>query len=328
MAEAAAYDVVFFVSNPELRGLKQSVGDYVETAGFAARYPSLRCATIRFSDPSTVVAIGDDACVIAQDHIGAVDIAKSRFFVYFPASFEPEDVSLHPVRHDVPHAHYLHRQWRVVAEYLEASLPRFGRCLNQPLLARAGCNKLIQRRAARSAGARLAPTMVANHRDAVLPLLDRGPAITKYLSETGRADGGTRAGFVAAGNLGDLRPAPAIVQSYIAAEYEYRVYVMGDGVTAIRIRTPDREAAPDARYRDYVDSDFTILDGLGAHDPLFLRITRELGLNYAVYDALPLGDDLFINEVNTNGTWFQWPAPIRSEITDRFHAFVHRLATG
>jgi hypothetical protein len=33
-----------------------------------------------------------------------------------------------------------------------------------------------------------------------------------------------------------------------------------------------------------------------------------------------------LTEVNTNGTWFQWPDPIRAEIAARFHAFVRRLA--
>lgn len=314
----AAHDVVFLVSNPELQGIRTKVGDYVETAAFARRYPELRVAVIRFLDPSTRVVFDDGRCVIAQDACGAVDLGACRLFVYFPASFEPEDVALAPAADP-----FDHRQWRVVAEYLEAALPRFGACVNEPLKARAGCNKLVQRAALARAGLALPPTLATNDGGAIGAMAR--PAVRKNLSETGRRDVEGPARLVGPGAPVEPATAPEIWQAFVPAEAEYRIYVMDDEVTAVRIATPDRAGAVDMRYRPLALADFGLAD-LGAHEAALRRATRELGLRYAVYDALPLGEALFVTEVNTNGTWFQWPADIRALIAERFHRFVRRLA--
>lgn len=307
-----AFDVVFMVSNPALRVIRTVVGDYVETAAFARRYPELRVATLRFLDPSTRVVIDDERCVVAQDACGAVELRATCLFVYFPASFEPEDVALVPTADD-----YDHRQWRVIAEYLETALPRFGACLNEPLKARAGCNKLVQRVALARAGLSLPATLATNEPT-------RGPscrpAVGKYLSETGRRGVESPARLLGPGEAVANR-APLLIQDFVPAEAEYRIYVMGDEVTAVRIATPDRVNAVDMRYRPLTPADFALVD-LGDHATRLVRATRELGLGYAVYDALPVGAALYVTEVNTNGTWFQWPDAIRALVADRFHRFV------
>ena len=314
------YDVVFFVSREDLRGIRTKVGDYVETAAFAARYPDLGTAVIRFGDPTTSLDMDDERCVVTQDRCGAVDLTRCRLFAYFPASFEPEDVSLRPAGTGDAEGVYDHRQWRVVAEYLEAALPRFGACVNEPLRARAGCNKLIQRDALRRAGLALPATTVGTARPG-----SRGPVMRKNLSETGRRDLDSPAVLAGAGEPAS-DAVPWLWQDYVAAEAEYRVYVMGEAITAVRIATPERARMPDMRYRALSEADFALVDDLGPHGARLIAATRELGLGYAVYDALPMGETLFVTEVNTNGTWFQWPAPIRAVIAERFHAFVHRLA--
>lgn len=327
-APGNAYDVVFLVSNEDLQGIRTRVGDYVETELFAARYPRLRTAVIRFADPTSRVEIGDDRCVVTQDRCGPVDLARSGLFVYLPASFEPEDVALRPPRPDDPDGHYVHRQWRVIAEYLEAALPRFGLCVNEPTRARAGCNKLIQRQAAVRAGVPIPSTVVTNDAQAAARAFARGTAVTKYVSETGRRDGATRTRFLDANVLAapGFDAAPAIFQAYVAADVEYRIYVMNDDVLPVRIATPDRARDPDMRFHVFTDDDFSVADGLAEHAPMLRRYARELGLRYAVFDALPASNELLVTEVNTNGTWFQWPAPIRTLVAERFHGFVHRLA--
>lgn len=314
------YDVVFFVSREDLRGIRSLVGDYVEAASFAARYPELRTAVIRFGDPTTEFAMDDERCVVIQECCGAVDLTRCRLFAYFPASFEPEDVSLRPAQVGDVGGAYDHRQWRVVAEYLETALPRFGACVNEPLRARAGCNKLIQRSALHHAGLAMPATIVGTSR----PNLP-GPAMRKNLSETGRRDVETPAVLADAEEpASDV--VPWIWQDFIAAEAEYRIYVMGEAITTVRIATPERTRVPDMRYRALREVDFALIDDLGAHGARLIAATRALGLRYAVYDALPMGGTLFVTEVNTNGTWFQWPMPIRTVIAERFHAFVHGLA--
>jgi glutathione synthase/RimK-type ligase-like ATP-grasp enzyme len=50
-------------------------------------------------------------------------------------------------------------------------------------------------------------------------------------------------------------------------------------------------------------------------------IARCLGLDYAVIDALPVGDELQVLEVNANGVWWFLPE-VAEELEARFHAWV------
>jgi len=122
--------------------------------------------------------------------------------------------------------------------------------------------------------------------------------------------------------------APLIYQRYVDADHELRIYVMDDEVTAVAIRTGGRAAQPDMRFRSFTAEDFAITDEARPHEPVLRRTARALGLRYAVFDAFPAeGGGMTLSELNTNGIWSQWAEPIRTAVRDRFHAFVHRVAT-
>lgn len=325
-----ACDVVFMVSSPDLKGIKGALGDYAATGVFAERYRDLAVGTVRFNDPSTRVVVDGERFVIAQQGQDPVDIMESRAFVYLPASFEPEEVALRPVDTHDPDGLYHHRQWRVVAERLEQLVPTLGPCINDPTRARAGCNKLIHQAAIRAAGAGLPPTVVSNDADDTAAVLEGGRAIVKYLSETGRPNGSTPTTLLTPAMVADAeaRKAPLIYQRYVDAVHELRIYVMDDEVTAVTIRTENREALPDMRYRTFTSQDFAITEAYRAQDPLLRRTARALRLRYAVFDAFPAeGGGMTLSELNVNGIWSQWEEPIKSTVRDRFHAFVHRVAT-
>jgi hypothetical protein len=73
----SAYDVAFLVSDEQLHGIRAPVGDDLGAATFAARFPELKTALIRFSDPTADVGIDDERRIVTQRRLGPVGLAAS-----------------------------------------------------------------------------------------------------------------------------------------------------------------------------------------------------------------------------------------------------------
>ncbi|GGM68604.1 hypothetical protein GCM10012275_43830 [Longimycelium tulufanense] len=118
-------------------------------------------------------------------------------------------------------------------------------------------------------------------------------------------------------------PAPVIVQQYFEAEYELRVFVVGERLIAYRVRKADPAQL-------WVDPEAVTVDrtrvgeGLGAR---LLALARHWRLHVAAFDLLVVGGDHVFLEVNVNcdWRWFEHRAET-TEVSDAVHSWVvHRF---
>ena len=325
----AGADVVFIVTPPWQTTRYGGAGDYMDVALFRSRFPDLVARTVRFNDPSTDVEIAGGRALLHQDECGTIDLARVATFVYFPYSFEPEDVALRPPDRSLPDHHWEHRQWRAIGAWLEDSLPRFGRCLNDPAKARAASNKLIQLSAFRHPLV-VPPTWVGNTKAG--SFLDGRRTVVKNLSEgtyTGELLGLGRILLArpAAEGDGAHRSAPVILQQRVDAPVELRTYVIGERVLTLESsRARTTEDAPDVRQHGLRPEDVRLTDDWRRFDADLVACARRLGLGYAVFDLMPEGDLLHVLEVNPNGVWTGTWAEVGRPIRDALHEHVAAMA--
>ena len=317
-------DLVFFVTPPWRTTRAGDAGDYLSVARFAERFPDIETRTVHFNDPSSEITVTDGRMVLRQDGCGTIDLSGASAFVYFPYSFEPEDLTLRPPERAREDGSWEHRQWRAIQAWLENALPTWGRCLNAPLKARAASNKLIQMAAFRLPLA-VPPTWIGNDAGAATFLAGRR-AVAKNLSEgtfTGELLGEGRILLArpAAESDGGARAAPIILQERIDAPVELRSYVIGDRVLTLEMsRAGTDEAHPDVRARGLSAKDVALSEAWRRFDDDLIACARRLELGYAVFDLIPVGETLYVLEVNANGvwtgTWQQAGAPVRDALHD------------
>jgi hypothetical protein len=323
-------DVVFFVTPPWRTTRAGDAGDYLDVELFRCRFPGLDARVVNFNDPSTEIVLEGGSARLSQAGCGTIDLARIGVAVYFPYSFEPEDVALRPPAPETEEGPWEHRQWRAITFWLEDALPRLARCLNAPTRSRAASNKLIQLEAFRPPLV-LPPTFVGNGAEAGTFLTGRR-AVAKNLSEgtfTGTLVGEGRILLARAAGAEDGRPraAPIILQERLDGPVELRCYVIGERVLTLEMsRARTSEGAPDVRERGLRTEDVRLSPDWRRFDADLVACARRLGLGYAVFDLLPQGDRLNVLEVNANGvwtgTWAQAGAPIR----DAVHEHIAGLA--
>ena len=320
-------DIVFFVTRPDYPARGGMIGDYLSTGRFAATDPGMDVAVVTFGEAATKICIRGRRICAHQPDTGWIDLSKSRVFVYFPVSFELEDVTLRPLDDDGQHSSFAHRQWRVITELLENTLPTFGACINHPARSRLSCNKLYQRSALRSERLRFIPGLVTNDL-ASFPegrrLANR--LIVKYISEGGDPDGEESTQLWTVGDLvaGYRDGAPRMHQELLLSDHEVRFYVFEDEVHALRVEVRDKARFPDIRDQARTPEELSFTD---QYDDWFgdLRAyVKRLGLSYAVVDAIPSDEGLELLELNVNGTWQWLPDPLARTLGDAFHAMLRR----
>ena len=115
-------------------------------------------------------------------------------------------------------------------------------------------------------------------------------------------------------------PWPTIWQEPIVSDTELRCYVMGWDLTVVELRR-DPEVF-DVRATNGGQPTGRIVDTPEAWSTLLVGMTRALGLDYAVIDAIPVGDELHVLEVNANGVWWFLEPDIQQVLESRFHAWL------
>lgn len=323
----SAPDVIFFVTHDQFPSRSGVIGDYLSTRRFASLYPEIGVGVVKFGVPESKVRISDDGIGLFQPGIGWTDIGAARAFVYHPVSFEPEDIALEPPGGEAGAPSFAHRQWRVISEFLENALPTIGPCINHPARARLACNKLHQRKFAAAAGLRFVPGLVTNDPRAVVKRGDGADqGIMKYISEGGdwNGEGETSAQLVAPRGLAEtgMATGPRMFQELITSDHELRFYIFDEDVIAVRAEVPDKLRFPDMRTQAREPGRFSLTRDYAAFHGRLVAYTKALGLRYAVVDAIPNRSDLYLLEINVNGTWDWLSADVAATLADAYHRFV------
>ena len=324
-------DIVFFVTPRAYPARGVAIGDYLSTERFASTDPNIEVAVVTFGEPATRICIRGHRICIHQPEIGWIDLSASQAFVYFPVSFELEDVVLRPFDDNGGQPLFAHRQWRVITELLENALPTFGACINHPARARVSCNKLYQRSAMRSDRLRFVPGLVTN--DLARLLEGRRPAnqlIVKYISECGGPEGDASAQLRGVGDLvaGNRDGAPRMFQELLVSDHELRFYVFEENVHAVRVEVRDKAHFPDIRDQVRTPEVLSFTDQYHGWFGDLCEYVRKLGLSYAVIDAIPTDEGLELLDLNVNGTWQWLPVPLATTLGDAFHAMLRRKLRG
>jgi hypothetical protein len=318
-----AIDLLAIVTRPDFPSGAGPIGDHMGITRFAAARPQLTVCTIVLNASETRLHMEGERAIIAQGKAPPIDLSRARLVLYMPVCLEVEETNLSPLAAGEPYPLFAAQQWRPLTEYLEDLLPRLARCVNEPRATRRANNKLMQIDALRRAGIALPSTSVSSGFPRQGALAKQLRLVRKNISEGGWKSPTefSPARLVAANETDDLTP--TIWQAPIEADREYRCYVMGDEVTFVRLeRDPmitDVRATHGGRPRAL------IVEGDAQWRLGMLATARALGLDYAVIDAMPVGDDLVILEVNANGVWWFLPQAVQNALEARFHFFLDRL---
>ncbi|MCP2258977.1 hypothetical protein LX15_002676 [Streptoalloteichus tenebrarius] len=114
-------------------------------------------------------------------------------------------------------------------------------------------------------------------------------------------------------------PAPVIVQQYLGADHELRVFVVGERLITFRVRKDDPAQL-------WVDPEAVTVDRARLPTPLgerLLALTRHWRLQVAAFDLLAVdGEHVFLEvNVNCDWRWFEHRAGT-TEVSDAVHAWV------
>ncbi len=311
-------DLLAVVSRADFPTGTGPAGDCHGLRAFAATHPELDVVVLELAARATTVTVADGSFVVAQGD-SRVDLADVACALFLPVCLEPEETLLHAVDPSGPWPRFDTEQWRPITAAFEDRLDALG-CLNRPSATRAANNKLIQYRRLLAAGVPLPPMRVG----ATWPDDWAGERlVAKNVSE-----GGWRsptefspARVVAPGD--PLDGWPVIWQRLLDSDRELRCYVMGASVVAVELA---REAGVlDVRTANGGRPRSRVLDAgelPSAWAELVVRATRALGLDYGVVDAIPVGDDLHLLEVNANGVWWFLPEDVGEMLQARFDGWL------
>lgn len=316
-------DLLAVVTRPDFQSGLGPIGDHMGLARFAAARPALSVRTIVLNARETRIHVEGGYFGIDQTNNQPIELRDVRLVLYMPVCLEVEETNIGAPVPEERYPLFAAQQWRPITEYLEDLLPRLGPCVNTPRALRRANNKLIQLDVLRRAGLPIPMTTISTGFPREGSLGGSSHVIRKNISEGGwkSATEFSPARLVRATEAHD--PDPAIWQTPIEADHEFRAYVMGDEVTFVRL---EREAGiTDVRVTHDGRPKAAIVEGKPEWTRLMLAASRALDLRYAVIDALPDGDGLVILEVNANGVWWFLPKDVATALEARFHAFLDRL---
>ena len=320
-------DFLAIVSRPSLPSGTGPVGDYYGLHDFVARHPEWRCLVLELNHLPVEIEWDDDGLRLIVPGHDPVHVKEITLALFLPVCLEIEETQLAAIDPAEPWPRFAAENWRPVSAYFESVLDR-QHCLNRPSAVRTTNNKLLQFDALRGAGFDLPRTTVRRGFPSSGPLSALPALVTKNVSEGGWK---SPTEFSPA-RLADApdglpqpigvegEPWPTIWQEPITSDRELRIYVMGDAVIAIEL-TRDPQVL-DVRDTNEGRPHAVIIDLRNDWRDIAIEMTRALGLDYAVLDAIPVGETLHVLEVNANGVWWFLPPPIGATLQEHFHGWL------
>jgi hypothetical protein len=316
-------DLLAVVSRPDFPSGSGPVGDYFGFDRLIQANPGWSAVVLRLNSPGIEVDWTPGRFLVRTPERDWFDLAEVRTAVYLPICLEPEETLLSSVRPDSAWPQFEAEQWRPIGAMFDARLDAMSdgaRCINRPSVTKRTNNKLLQFELLAAAGFELPATRVRLGYPRTGALADRSSLVSKNVSEGGwRSETEFSPARLLTG--ADLSEGwPTVWQAPIVSSDELRVYVMGDSVTAVALQR-DPEVI-DVRSVNEGKPSGSIVDIRDSWRASLVAMTRCLGLDYAVIDAMPVADTLHVLEVNANGVWWFLPADVRGELEARFHEWL------
>ena len=316
-------DFLAVVSRPDFPSGMGPVGDYFNLRSFIGRHPEWRSVVLELNSPTTQVDWSDGRFLVRTGSSGWFDVSDVRTALFIPICLEVEETVLGCPATTGRWPHFAAQQWRPISAAFEASLDSLSfpqRCLNHPAAVRMTNNKLLQFQTLSAAGFKLPATRVLGRFPETGLFADADQLVSKNVSE-----GGWRsptefspARIVGRGEQGEVWP--TMWQQPIEGDTEIRCYVTGDDVTVVELC---KEAGVlDVRSAHGGRPAGTIVEISESWAQSLVAMTRCLGLDYAVIDAIPTGDVLQVLEVNANGVWWFLPTDVGQVLEDKFHRWI------
>ena len=315
------------MSRPSLPTGSGPVGDYYGLHDLVGRHPEWRSLVLELNHHAVDVEWDDDGLRLLVPGHDAVDVEATTLALFLPVCLEIEETQLAAIDPGGPWPRFAVENWRPVSAYFESVLDR-QHFLNRPSAVRTTNNKLLQFETLRRAGFALPRTTVGRGFPTSGQLSKLPALVTKNVSEGGwksptefspaRLVGAS--GRTTRPNGIGKEPWPTIWQEPLTSDRELRIYVMGDEVITVELaRDPEvldvratNDGRPQARIADLRDE----------WRSLAVEMTRALGLDYAVLDAIPVGGTLHVLEVNANGVWWFLPSDVGATLRDHFHSWI------
>jgi hypothetical protein len=296
------------------------IGDNYGFRDLLARRPDWRAVVLELNSGTNTAEWDGERLRVTPPGGTTFAVEDVGTVVFLPVCLEIEETLLSALDPSLRWPRFAAEQWRPISALFEARLDGM-HCLNRPGRVRATNNKLMQHEALRRAGFALPPTRLAQPR----PYFG-GPLVAKNVSEGGwkSAEEFSPARLVHPGDPVD--PWPALWQTPIPAERELRVYVMGDDVVTVELRR--EPGLLDVRTANAGRPAARVIDLEPGWRSTLVAMTRALGLDYAVIDALPSAGELHVLEVNANGVWWFLPPDVGAFLRERFHAWIEREVDG
>ncbi len=309
-------DLLVVVSRATFPSGAGPVGDYFNMRKFAVDHPEWNVAVLELNSKPTEFKWDGQSTLIRQPGEPEIELSSVRTSFYVPICLEIEETLVSSLDEHGDWPRFEVEQWRPISAHIEHELSSAG-CLNRPMAVRAANNKLVQYSTLKEAGFDLLPTAVlrgwpSDTSEAVL--------VAKNVSEGGWRSPTVFSPARLVGPLDPIDPWPVIWQRPVHSETELRLYVMGEEVSAVAL---ERSAETiDVRSTHGGKPLGELVDLRSDWSHLALAMTRALGLDYAVIDAIPEGDSLRVLEVNANGVWWFLPRDIGSVLESRMHAWL------
>lgn len=320
-------DFLAIVSRPTLPSGRGPVGDYYGLHDLIGRHPEWRSLVLELNHRAIDIEWDEAGLRLIVPGHDAVNVGETTLALFLPVCLEIEETQLAAIDPNGPWPRFAVENWRPVSAYFESLLDR-QRCLNRPSAVRATNNKMLQMDALRRAGFELPQSIVRRGFPSSGTLSGLPALVTKNVSEGGwksptefsparLVDTSDR---TARSTRTDDEAWPTIWQEPFTFDRELRIYVMGDDVVTVELtRDPDVldvRATNDGRPRA------TITELRPAWSDMAVAMTRTLGLDYAVLDAIPVGDSLHVLEANANGVWWFLPSDVGMTLQSRFHSWI------